>query len=58
MPNDMASDFSVEDIKVQLGRYIRRIGNGARGERESLRDALKIAHYACILHAILKEKPC
>lgn len=56
MPNDQASEFTVEDIKAQLKRYVNRIGTNARGEGEAFRDCLKIAHYACLLHAqTLKE---
>ena len=48
-PDDQASTWDVLEIKSQLSRYVNRIGRNARGEAESRRDCLKIAHYACIL---------
>lgn len=48
-PGDLVETSTVEDIKVNLERYIRRIGKNARGPVEARRDALKIAHYACLL---------
>ncbi len=49
-PDDQVEHFSAADIKVQLERYVNRIGSNARGEVEAKRDCLKIAHYACLLN--------
>lgn len=54
-PNDQMTTASVDDIKHNLTRYINRIGSNARGTEESLRDMIKIAHYACILHGKLTQ---
>lgn len=50
-PSDPVSAYTVADIKRQLERYVSRIGTGARGRAETMRDAFKIAHYACLLAA-------
>jgi len=50
LPNDTASQLSIQDVKAMLTKYISRIGSNARGKVEEVRDCLKIAHYACILH--------
>jgi len=56
MPNDLASRFSAADIKASIDRYVCRIGTNRRGVGEAKRDALKIAHYACMLYACLLEE--
>ncbi len=48
-PDDNATSFTEADIKANLSRYVARIGTGARGEEEAIRDLFKIADYACIL---------
>lgn len=40
---------SLEDIQMNLRRYVNRMNSNARGKTESLRDLNKIAHYACIV---------
>ncbi|OQB08799.1 MAG: hypothetical protein BWY21_01095 [Parcubacteria group bacterium ADurb.Bin216] len=47
-PNDMISTWSVEDCMQAINRYVTRSRVSRRGELESLRDIIKIAHYACI----------
>jgi len=49
-PDQMLEDFDIQDYKSQLIRYHARIGTNARGNKESMRDCLKIAHYACYLY--------
>lgn len=56
MPHDMASNFTLSDVKTQLMRYVNRIGDGARGKTEAVRDALKISHYGCMIHALLQKQ--
>jgi hypothetical protein len=46
-------DMGFEDIRTCLRRYVNRIGTNSRGPAEALRDCLKIAHYACVLHGKL-----
>lgn len=49
-PNDPLSEFTESDIKWQIRRYVSRMDTGARGDVESMRDLLKLAHYACLLY--------
>ncbi|MHA1481929.1 MAG: hypothetical protein ACTSQA_00640 [Candidatus Heimdallarchaeaceae archaeon] len=51
-PNDIVENFTQEDINTQIKKYTGRINSNARGERDSLRDCLKMAHYACLLHSL------
>ena len=55
-PQDQASGFGVDDIRVNMARYVIRIGRNARGPEESRRDCLKLAHYACLLALKLGEE--
>jgi len=57
-PNDQATDFTVSEMQMNLKRYVNRIGTGQRGEEEQVRDCLKIAHYACLLMAEIKQEDC
>ena len=45
---DQVQGFTIEQIQSQLIRYVKRMCSGARGRTESLRDLLKIAHYAAM----------
>lgn len=47
-PKDMISTWSVDDCLMAISRYVTRSKVSKRGELESLRDLVKIAHYACI----------
>jgi len=56
MPDDQADLFTIQEIQMNLKRYINRIGSNSRGTGEAIRDCYKIAHYACLLLArILKD---
>lgn len=46
-PNDQLTEWSLDDIKTSLKRYVNRMGNNQRGEKDQLLDFLKIANYAC-----------
>lgn len=46
---DQMSSASLEDIQMNLKRYINRLNSNSRGPVESLRDLFKIAHYAAII---------
>jgi len=49
-PDDqVTNDFTVADMKANIKRYYNRIGKGARGQDEAVRDCLKGAHYFCML---------
>jgi hypothetical protein len=45
-PNDQITNWTTSDFKTTIIRYANRMGNNARGDKEALRDMLKIAHYA------------
>jgi hypothetical protein len=53
---DLTTDFTIQDIKAQLVRYVGRVGSGVRGEKEALRDCKKIAHYACVLYSKINQR--
>lgn len=55
-PDDMTSNWSIDTCMDQIRKYAHRLGRGARGREEELRDLLKIAHYAAIIHGKLKGK--
>ena len=55
-PDEMIENWSIHDFKSQLLRYHTRIGTNARGIKESKRDCLKVAHYACYVYEELCKK--
>jgi len=52
-PNDQLTNFSLDDIKTNMMRYINRMGRNARGKEEALRDMLKVAHYASVAYEMI-----
>jgi hypothetical protein len=58
MPNDQASEFTIRDIVQNMRRYLNRVESNARGHEEAVRDCMKLAHYACMLHAKLEDNKC
>jgi len=46
---DQMQTASLEDMQMNLKRYINRLNSNARGKIEALRDLNKIAHYACLI---------
>lgn len=53
-PEDQMSDFSQEEIVMNMKRYLNRVDSNQRGAEDGLRDCLKLAHYACELY-LMKE---
>jgi len=51
---DQCSDFSESDFITQMKKYLNRYGKNSRDGQQQL-DLMKIAHYACMLHAKLIE---
>lgn len=45
---DLMSRTSILQIQSNLLRYVNRMLSGERGEKETIRDLYKIAHYAAI----------
>jgi hypothetical protein len=54
-PDKTIARFTPTKIQGKLEAYVDRIGRGARGQDEAVRDAIKIAHFACYLYALLVE---
>lgn len=49
-PTDNITSWSAEDCITQIKKYAARLSTNARGEEESLRDLLKIAHYCSLAY--------
>ena len=54
--NEQVDTFTVEDIWVNVNRYYNRRKSMARGPKEKLRDAIKVAHYMSFLYDKLKDE--
>ena len=54
-PNDQVEEWTPAQCMDSVRRYANRINSNSRGHLESLRDMVKIAHYACL--AFNKLKP-
>ena len=50
-PYDQMTAFTIEEIVMNMKRYLNRALSNQRGIEESLRDCLKLAHYASELWA-------
>ena len=48
--NEQVDNFTVEDCWENINRYYNRRKSAVRGEKERLRDPLKVAHYAQFIH--------
>jgi hypothetical protein len=53
---DQASSFTLEDLVLQMQKYLNRAGKNMRGLEEQKRDMLKVAHYACMYYSKLQDK--
>lgn len=53
-PDKTIAKFTPEKIQGKLEAYVDRIGKSSRGPEDAKRDAIKIAHFACYLYAILE----
>ena len=53
---DQAGAWSAAQCVESIRRYVNRFGKGQRGNKEALRDMLKIAHYACIAYFKLRAE--
>lgn len=52
--NEQADHFTIDECWANLGRYYNRRNSAVRGNKERLRDILKIAHYAQFIYDKLK----
>lgn len=55
-PDEAIDSWTVEHIKSELEKYVKRIGADVRGAEESVRDTFKMAHYACYLLKFLRMR--
>jgi hypothetical protein len=53
--DEQVDEFTVEDCFVNMLRYINRRNANVRGDRERLRDLIKIAHYASFAYRKLRD---
>ena len=44
-PDDQATEWTEEDLKKQMQKYLNRMDTNERGDMERNRDLFKIAHY-------------
>jgi hypothetical protein len=54
--DDQLATFTAQDCVKQIQRYANRCGRNSRGPTESLRDMLKICHYAQCAYDKLKAE--
>ena len=54
-PDAEIEEWTISDIKAFLRQYVNRIGTTVRGPEQAKQDALKIAHYGCLLLSKLEE---
>ena len=56
-PTDPVSEYGLAEFEHNLRRYVNRMRSSQRGMVERKRDALKIAHYACLVYnELLREE--
>ena len=54
--NEQVDEFTVEDCFKNMMRYINRRQVSVRGNKERLRDVIKIAHYANLIYDKIKAE--
>jgi len=54
-PDDEVEKWSAEQCVLAIQKYTKRFSSSQRGRLESLRDMVKIAHFACL--AFYKMEP-
>lgn len=54
--NEQVDKFSIEDCFRNIERYMNRRHANTRGEKEKLRDVIKIAHYASFIYDKLRQE--
>jgi len=53
---DQIGAWTADECITAIKRYTNRFGKNLRGNKEALRDMLKIAHYASFAYEKLKEE--
>lgn len=54
--NEQVDSFTPEDCWTSMQRYYNRRRANVRGNKERLRDVIKVAHYAQLLYGKLKAE--
>lgn len=54
--NEQVDNFTTEDCWQNIQRYYNRRNSCVRGNKEKLRDAIKVAHYAQFIYDKLKAE--
>ena len=54
--NEQVDSFTIEDCWQNMQRYYNRRKSNTRGNKEKLRDLIKIAHYAQLTYDKLKKE--
>lgn len=54
--SDQVGILTSTECSVKMKYYLARFGKGQRGDKEQLRDMLKLAHYAQFTYNKLKEE--
>lgn len=53
-PDDGLTHWTPQECINMVAKYVVRFGKNARGEKEQLRDMLKIAHFAQVAYVKMK----
>jgi len=54
--NEQVDTFTIEDCYRNIERYMNRRHANIRGDKERLRDVIKIAHYASFIYDKLRQE--
>ena len=54
--NEQVDSFTIEDCWQNMQRYYNRRKSNTRGNKEKLRDLIKVAHYAQLTYDKLKKE--
>ena len=54
--NEQIDSFTIEDCWQNMQRYYNRRKSNTRGNKEKLRDLIKVAHYAQLTYDKLKKE--
>ena len=54
--SEQVENFSIEDCWTNIQRYYNRRDSSVRGNKEKLRDIIKVAHYAQFIYDKLKKE--
>lgn len=53
---EQIDNFTIEDCWTNIQRYYNRRNSNVRGDKEKLRDVIKVAHYSQFIYNKLKEE--